>query len=135
MFMWNFMYSSLCLLPSILSLGTTTKSLVPFFRFPPTRYLYAFIRSPFSLLQAEQVLLNVSTAFRCVSQSSQICIISKFAECALSFYSAHDVCSELFLGRVILFWIHGDWRDHRLCYVEYECISLWMKFKVINLIV
>jgi len=31
-------------------------------------------------LQPVQVLLNGSTAFRCISYSSQFCVISKFAE-------------------------------------------------------
>ena len=41
---------------------------------------------PCPTLQSVQVLLNGSTTFRCVSQSSQLCIISKFAEGALYFF-------------------------------------------------
>ena len=36
--------------------------------------------SPCQTLQSVQILLNDSTAFRCVSHSSQLCIISKLAK-------------------------------------------------------
>lgn len=56
MISWNFLCGSLCLLPLILLFGTTEKTLAPSWH-PPFRYLYALIRPPLSLLQAEQALL------------------------------------------------------------------------------
>ena len=44
MFRWNFLCFSFCLLPLVLSLGTTGKSLAPSSWHPPCRYVEAFKR-------------------------------------------------------------------------------------------
>lgn len=45
MFVWNFLYSSLCPLLLVLSLGTAEESPAPFCGFSSLRYLQALVRS------------------------------------------------------------------------------------------
>lgn len=63
----------MCPLPLLLSLGTTGKSLVPFYLHPPFRYLYT-LRSPLNLLQAELSQLSQSFHIRnAVVRLSSLC--------------------------------------------------------------
>ena len=58
LFKCNCLCFSLCPLPLLLSPGTTAKGLAPPSSFPPPGCLYTLIRSPCSLLQAEQSQLS-----------------------------------------------------------------------------
>ena len=72
-FVWSFLCSSLCLLSLVLSLGITKNSLAPSTWLLPFRYLYILIRSPVSLLQAEESQISQPFLVREMLQATHLC--------------------------------------------------------------
>lgn len=69
-FRWNFLWSSLCPLPLVLSVDITNKSLDPPSLHPTFRFLYTLIKSPIlSLLKAKQFQLSHPLLIRKICQS------------------------------------------------------------------